>query len=120
MTSKLHLFYCRCVSNYRHHVSELMVPGFGRLMQLHRSEADRCVTTYRLLDSSVMKVREDFSTYRQLSYECVCCEVIVVRICSISHKFYGFSVYRNPDLKDKIFNNLSTAECSSCVVTWVF
>ena len=30
-------------------------------------------------------------------------EVIDVRICSSSHNFYVFGVYRNPDLSDKIF-----------------
>ena len=54
-------------------------------------------------------VSNDFSAYRQSSYERGCCEVIVVRICSSSHNFHMFSVYQNPDLSDKIFACLLTA-----------
>ena len=46
--------------------------------------------------------RDRFSAYRQRSYKCGCCEIIVVRICSSSHNFYVFGVYRNSDLSDKI------------------
>ena len=34
---------------------------------------------------------------------------MVVRICSSSHYFYVFGVYRNPDLSDKIFYCFLTA-----------
>ena len=54
-------------------------------------------------------VREGFSTYRQQSYECGCCKVIVVRICSRSHNIYVIGVCRNPNLLDNIFLSLSTA-----------
>ena len=63
-------------------------------MQLLRGEVDR----FRGL---AVYVREGFSAIRQRSYECRCCEVIVVRICSSSHNFYVFGVYRNPDLSKK-------------------
>ena len=48
-------------------------------------------------------MRDGFSGYRQRGYECGYCEVIRVRICSSSHNFYVFGVYRTPDLSGKIF-----------------
>ena len=54
-------------------------------------------------------VRDGFSAYRQRGNECGCCVVIVVTICSSGHNFYGFGLYRNSDLSDKIFDCLLTA-----------
>lgn len=54
-------------------------------------------------------MRDGFSAYRQPSYECEFCEVIVVQICSSDKKFYVFGVYRKPDLSDNIFDCLLTA-----------
>ena len=76
--------------------SELMVSGFGRPMQLLRSEDDQ----FRGL---AVFVRDGFWTYRQRGHESGCCETIVVRICSSSHSLYVFGVDRNPALSDKIF-----------------
>ena len=61
----------------RRHVSELMVPNFGRQMQLLKGEIDwfRGLTLY---------VRECFSAHRQYIYECGCCQVVVVTICRSS------------------------------------
>ena len=57
----------------RSHLSELIVPDFGRLMQLLRSEVDQ-------FQRLAVYVRDGILTYRQRSYECGCCEVIVVKI----------------------------------------
>ena len=65
----------------RRHISKPRFPGFGRRMQLLRSE----VVRYRGL---AVCVRDGFSAYRQHGYECGCCEVLVVRICSSTHNFY--------------------------------
>ena len=54
-------------------------------------------------------MRDGISAYRQRSYECICCEVIVARICSSNHNFYVFGVYRNLYLSDKMFDCLFTA-----------
>ena len=40
---------------------------------------------------------------------CNCFEIMLVRICSNSHSFYVFGVYRNPNLSDNIFDRLLTA-----------
>ena len=86
----------------RCHIFEFMVRGFGRPDQLLRGVVDR-------FREFAVYVRDGFSAYRQRGYECGCCEVIVVNICSISHDFYVFGVYRNLVLCDKIFYCLSTA-----------
>ena len=71
-------------------------------MQLLKGEVDwfRWLTVF---------VRDGFSTYRKRGYECRCCEVIVGRICSSSHNFYVFNVYRNLDISDNFFFTLLTA-----------
>ena len=81
--------------------SKLMIPGFGRPMQLLRGEFDR----FRGL---AVYVRDGSLAYGRRSYEFECCKVIVVRICSSSHNFYVLGAYRNPDLTDKIFDCLLT------------
>ena len=73
-----------------------MVLGFGRPMQLLRGGVDR----FRRLTEYV---RGGFSAYRQRNYECGCCEVIVLRICSTTHNFYVVNVHRNLDLSDNFF-----------------
>ena len=50
----------------------------------------------------IVYMRDGLSAYRQRGYECGCCEVIVVRICSGGHNFYMFGVYRNQYPSDKI------------------
>ena len=79
-----------------------MISDIGSPMQLLRGEVDR----FRGL---AINVRDCLSAYRQLSYECRGCEVMVVRICSSSHNFYMFGVYLNPDLSDTIFDCVLTA-----------
>ena len=79
------VFCSETLISSRRHSSELMIPGFGRPMQLLKSKVDR----FRGL---ALYVHESFSAYRQRSYEYGCCEVIVVRICSSSHNFYVFGV----------------------------
>ena len=78
----------------KRHISEFMVSHFGRLMLLLMSEIDQ----FRWLP---VYVGDDFSAKRQCSYECGCCELNLVRICSSSHYFYVFGVYRN---SEKLFD----------------
>ena len=72
------------------------------MMQLLRGE----VYLFREL---VVYVRDSFLTYKQRSYECRCCEVIVVSICSGSHNFYVFGMHWTTDLSNKIFDCLLKA-----------
>ena len=72
-------FFCsEILFSFRRHFSELMVPSFGKPMQLLNGEIDwfRGLAVY---------MRDGFSAYRLRNYECGYCEFIVVRICSNSH-----------------------------------
>ena len=90
-------FYSETLISSRRHISKLMVP----------SPLSNCISM-QLLRGDVY-VRDGSSAYRQRGYECECCEVIVVMICSSGHNFYVFGIYRNPDLSDKIFYCLLAA-----------
>ena len=96
------IFYSETLVSSKRHISELMVPGFGRQMQLLKGEVDR-------FRGVALYMREGFSAYRQRSYECGCCEVIVVRFCRSNRNFHVIGVYRNPDLSDKLFDCYLTA-----------
>ena len=80
-------FFLRFLS-LRCHISELIIPAFGRPMQLLRGEVDR----FRGL---IVCVSDGFSAHRQRGYECGHWKVVVVRICSSSHNFNVFGVFRN-------------------------
>ena len=76
------VFFCsETLVSSRCHISEFMIPGFGRPMQLLRSEGDR----FREL---AVYVRDGFLEYRQQRYECGCCEIIVVKICCLVYSEY--------------------------------
>ena len=74
-------------------------------MQLLNEEVDR----FR----GLALCARDSILYRQRSYECGCCEVIVVKNGRSSHNFYVFVVYRNPDLSDKCFDCLVMVKVQS-------
>ena len=78
------------------HVSELLVPGFGRPVLLCRGKMPltrgMALYTYEM-------VLEHFSNPNLSG----CCEMLVFRICDVRQKFYVYSLYRNPDLDDRIF-----------------
>ena len=44
--------------------------------------------------------------FRQPKFECDCCEKLVFRVCSVTQNLYVYSLYRNPDLDDRIFDCL--------------
>ena len=57
----------------RRHISELLVPGFGRPVLLCREGMPRAggMTTY---------VRDIYRAFRQPKFECGCCEMLVFRV----------------------------------------
>ena len=83
------------VSDMRH-VSELLVPGFVRPVLLCRGKMSRA----RVMAAYV---RDGFGAFRQPKFECGCCEMLVFRICGVRQNLYVYSLYRNPDLDDRIF-----------------
>ena len=51
-------------------------------------------------------VRDGFGAFRQHKFECGCCEMLVFRVCGVRQNLYVYSLYRNPDLDDRIFDCL--------------
>ena len=80
------------------HVSEILVPGFGRPFLLCRGKMPRA-------RGMAAYVRDGYGAFRQPKFECRCCEMLVFRVCGVRQNLYVFSLYRNPDL-DRIFDCL--------------
>ena len=83
----------------RRHQSELQIPGFNRPILLYRGELPRSrgLAAY---------VRKGFGCFRQKKFECGCCEMMVLRVCGRRSNFYLYSLYRNPDLDDGLYDCL--------------
>ena len=45
-----------------------------------------------------------FPAFRQPKFECGCCEILVFGVCGVRQNIYVYSLYRNPDLDDRIFD----------------
>ena len=61
------------VSN-RRHISEFLVPGFGRPVFLCRDRMPRA-------HGMAAYVRDRYGAFRQPKFECGCCEMLVFRVC---------------------------------------
>ena len=85
-------------------MSELLVPGFGHPVLLCWDGVPR---------AHVMPayVRDGYGSFRQPKFECGCCEMLVFRVCC-ARQNYVFSLYRNPDLDDWIYDCLLTGSCA--------
>ena len=79
-----------------HHVSELLVPGFGRPVLLCRRRMPRA-------RGMAAYVRDGYGTFRQPEFECGCCEMSVFMVYGVRQNLYMFSLYHNPNLDDRIF-----------------
>ena len=76
----------------RRHISELLVPKFGRPVLLCQDGMPRPV-----------------ARAAGPKFECGCFEMLVFRVCCARQNFYVFSLYRNPDLDDRNYDCLLTA-----------
>ena len=47
-------------------------------------------------------VRDGYGAIRQPKFECSCCKMLVSRVCGVRQNLYVYSLYRNPDLDDRI------------------
>ena len=47
--------------------------------------------------------------FRQPKFECGYCEMLVYRVCGAKQNFYVFSLYRNRNLGNRIYDCLLTA-----------
>ena len=86
------------VSDMRH-VSEVLVPGFCRPIFLCRGKMPRA-------RGMVAYVRDGYGAFQQPKFKCGCCEMLFFRVCGVRQKLYVYSLYRNPDLDDRIFDCL--------------
>ena len=89
------LFYSETLVSDLRHVSEMLVPGFGRPVLLCRGKMPRArgIAAY---------IRDGFGAFRQPKFECGCCKMLVFRVCGVRQNLYVYSLYRNPDLDDRI------------------
>ena len=51
-------------------------------------------------------VRDGYRAFRQPKFECGCCEMLGFRVCGVRQNLYVFSLYRNADIDDRIFDCL--------------
>ena len=54
-------------------------------------------------------VLDGYGAFRQPKFECGCCEMVDFRVCGVRQNLYVYSLYRNLDLDDRIFNCLLTS-----------
>ena len=83
-------------------MSELLVPGFGRPVFLCRGKRPRA-------RGMAAYVRDGYRAFRQQKFERGYCEMLVVRVCGLRQNFYVYSLYRNPDQDDRIYDCLLTS-----------
>ena len=57
-------------------------------------------------------VRDGYGALREPKFECGCCEMLFFRVCGVRQNLYVFSLYRNPDLDDRIFDCLLTSKAA--------
>ena len=80
---------------------ELLVPGFGRPVLLCQGKLPRA-------RGMAAYVRDWYGAFRQPTFECGCCEMLVVS-CGLRQNFYVYSLYHNPDQDDHIYDRLLTS-----------
>ena len=87
------------VSDMRH-VSELLVPGLPVLLCQGKIPPARSMGAY---------VRDGYGAFPQPKFVCRFNEMLIFRVCGVRQIFYVFSLYRNPDLDNRIFDSLLTS-----------
>ena len=70
---------------HRRHMSELLVPGFGRpALCWDGMPRSRGMAAY---------VRDGYGAFRHPKFQCGCCEMLVFNVCGAGQNFYMFSLY---------------------------
>ena len=79
------------------HMFELLVPGFGHTVLLCWGKMPPAlwISVY---------VQDGYGAFCQPKLECCCCEMLLFRVCGVSQNLYGFSLYHNNDLDDRILD----------------
>ena len=89
------------VSDIRHVSKVLLVPGFSR-----RNQVLLCRGKMPRARGMVAFVRNGYGAFYQSKFECSCCEMLIFRVCGVRQNLYVYSIYRSPDLDDRIFDCL--------------
>ena len=99
-SSQYDILFCSetLVSDMRH-VLETLVPGFGRPVLLYWGKMPRA-------RGMAAYVRDGYGAFRQPKFQCGCCEILFFRVCGVRQNLYVYSLYRNPDIDDRIFDCL--------------
>ena len=92
------------VSNLRS-PKELLIPGIKQPHLLKRNDRRRG-------QGMAAYIRKGFPASRKPNFECDCHEVLVLKVCGKHSNFYLFSIYRNPDADDEIFDCLLNSMAS--------
>ena len=85
------LFCSETLVSDMHHLSELLVPGFGCPVLLCRGKMPRA-------RGMAAYVRDGYGAFRQPKFECGCSEMLFFRVCGVRQNLYMYMLYRNPDL----------------------
>ena len=93
------LLCCETLVSDMRHVSEVLVPGFGRPVLLCRGKMPRA-------RGMAAYARYGYGAFRQPKFDCGCCEMLVFMVCGVRQNPYVYSLYRNPNLDDRIFDCL--------------
>ena len=88
------LFCCEILVSDMRHVSEVLVPGFGRPVLLCRGKMPRA-------RGMAAYVRDGYGAFRQPKFECGCCEMLVIRVYGVRQNLCVYIIYRNPNLDDR-------------------
>ena len=99
------LFCSETLVSSRRHPTEILIPGFKKPTLLRSDAIPRA-------RGMALYIRNEFSATNQRTYECNCHEVQIVKVCGGHSNFYIFSIYRNPDANDSIFDYLLSSMAS--------
>ena len=75
------LFCSETLVSDKRHVSEFLIPGFGRSVLLCRGKIHRA-------RGMAAYARDCFGAFRQPKFECGCCEMLVFRVCGVRQNLY--------------------------------
>ena len=84
------------------HVTEMLIPGFKKPILFQHNAIPRA-------QGMALYIRKDFPSFRKANFECRCHEVQVLKVSGKTNNFYLFSIYRNPDADDSIYDCLLTS-----------
>ena len=96
-SSQYDILLCSETSDMRH-VSEMLVPGFCCPVL--------CRGKMPWAGGMAAYIRDGYGAFRQPKFECGCCEMLVFRVFGVRQNLHVYSLCRNPDLDNRIFDCL--------------